>query len=185
MKKIFLAFILLLCLVGCKETSPNFNNQLPMRRVAVSMKYEDTNRKASLFCSIDLQEKDFYSKRNHKKLKTLIGGDEIEVYYTNDDYQSIDHILVEEASQLVVEATNEVIPGSNKMDLFVPDSDEISLRYIDIKYIIHKDGSYEDLKTAKTGQKLYATYQEKDIEKTSENHYVYKILALYSYNPRS
>ncbi|MDE7263226.1 MAG: hypothetical protein K2N64_01015 [Anaeroplasmataceae bacterium] len=185
MKKIILLCLIILGLTGCKSAIPNFNNQLPMKKVSIEMGYEEGNKKASPICSIDLQNAYLYSKSNYsKKINALIGGDELEIYYKDENYESIDHILVEEACHLVVEATNEIVPGSNRMDLFVPDSDEIILNCFDIKYIIHSDGTYEALQTAKTGQKLYATYQKKDIVKTSEFSYLYKILAVYSYNPR-
>lgn len=184
MKKLLLLGIFFLGLVGCKEANPNFNNQLPMKKISINMKYEETNKKASVDCSIDLQNKQLYAKNNLKKLNTLICGDEIEIYYIDQNFDSIDHILVEEAEQLVVEVKNEIVPGSGEMDLYVPNSSEISLNHFNIKYIIHPDGTYEDLKKASTGQKLYATYQKKDVEKISEFGYRYKLLAVYSYNPR-
>lgn len=184
MKKLLYLGLILLGVVGCKEATPNFNNQLPMKMVSINMKYEETSKKASVHCSIDLQNKQLYSKNDYEKLSNLIGGDEIEIYYTDENYQSIDHILVEKAEQLVVEVKNEIVPGSGEMDLYVPDSDEIALNHFDIQYIIYQDGTFEELKTANTGQKLYATYQKKDIKKMSETTYLYKILAVYSYNPR-
>ncbi|MBD5391002.1 hypothetical protein HDR67_03250 [bacterium] len=183
MKKIFCIILLLLGLTSCKMSSP-FDNQLPMKKEQVKINYSESSGTAIAFYTANIQNKNIYSKANpSKRLNTLVGGDEMELYYQDDSFQIIDHILVLEAS--VIEVSNEVVPGTdNKVDIFVPDSDSIVLDSSEIRYIIHKDGSFENLKQVKTGQKLYATYQKQEIKQTSEFTYLYKILAVYSYNPR-
>lgn len=186
MKKIVLIILLFFGLTSCNMSSNTFDNQLPMKKVRIEINYNESKGTAVAFYTAEIQNKNIYSKENpSKKLNTLVGGDEMELYYQDDSLQVIDHILVLEASQLVVEVTNEVVPGTDKkVDIFVPNSDSIVLDSSEIRYIIHKDGSFEHLKQAKTGQKLYATYQKQEIKQTTEFNYLYKILALYSYNPR-
>lgn len=186
MKKILLIILLFFGLTSCNLSANTFDNQLPMKKIKIEINYNENNGTAVVSYAADIQNKNIYSKANpSKKLNTLIGGDEMELYYQDNSFQIVDHILVLEASQLVVEVTNEVVPGTDKkVDVFVPNSDSIILDSSEIRYIIHKDGSFENLKQAKTGQKLYATYQKQEIKQTSEFTYLYKILALYSYNPR-
>ena len=183
----FIGVMMMSTLTGCDQTE--LNNLLPMKEVSVSVDYGNlVADKATTILSEDLdisQEKLLNKNKPSKKVKNLLAGDKLEVYYTNDNYDQIDHILVEAVDELVVSVTNAAIPGSGDMDIFVENA-HIVILHQNIFNIINSDGTFDKLKNAEYFLELYGTYKESDCsyDDVTENKII-TLTALYSYKPRT
>ncbi len=182
----------ILLFFGCNN-STNFNNDLPMKKVSVQVDFKNQYATLNIDVHSDLNNVALYSKSNNsRKVKNLIVGDHIEVYYTDASYAEIDHILVDEASYLSIKAEKRSVPGdieNNYIDLYVENKlGEYSI-YLDytkheVYNILNKDGTYTKIKEVVDGAEIYGVYREEENIVTTPNSKVYYLIALYSYEPR-
>lgn len=188
-KRKFPTFLIIfsIFLTSCNKS---FNNKLPMKKLFVNANYEN---QVTIVFSENLEINGFhlYDKNNPKKvISKLIVGDSLEVYYTTNDYQKIDHILVDTAEYIAVKLTNAIIPGSNgQMGIFPKDDNsKISLIGKHIHYVINRDGSYENINNLDIYQELYGAYKKEDVtfpnESENKEYKNIKLSALYSYDFR-
>ncbi len=171
-----------------------FDNELPFKTAIVSIDYSDTDtKKARLSISNDTESFDIvgiqlYNKDNERKIKNLYGGDRLEIFYTDNDYQTVDHILVKKSKVLALELYSDVVPGSGKIDVYSTETG-VSVNHTTHRafWAIDIAGNYIDLENIKSGTKLYGTYVEEEIQVNGEGAYQTKlhyIHALYLYDPR-
>jgi len=184
---VVIGVIMASALTGCNNV--RFDNTLPMKEISVYANYgNEVKDKVTISFSedVDISHKNLFDKANtSKEMKSLLAGDSIEIYYTNNSYSQIDHILVDAVDDLIVKVTNAAIPGSGDMDVFVED-DKTTILHPDISYIINSDGTFYNLQNAEYFQELYGTYKESDCtyDKVSARK-VITLTALYSYKPRT
>ncbi len=182
----FIGVMMISTLTGCDYT--RLDNKLPMKEVSVSVDYGNLAiNKATVTLSenIDISDQKLLHKsKPSKEVKKLLAGDNIEIYYTNDNYDQIDHILVDAVDELIVKVTNAAIPGSGEMDVFV-ENEKITIRHPNIFYIINSDGTFDNLQKAEYFRELYGTYKESDCfyDNVSARRII-TLTALYSYKPR-
>ena len=199
MKKIttiLLAITSVICIAlsfsGCKK---QFDNSLPMKTAIVGIDYSDkTNKKVRLLISneeetFDISGFELYDKSDYKKVEGLVGGDRLEIYYTDASYENIDHILVQRAK--VLELYSAFTPGAPlyTKDVYSKDISVVVNKFKNgVYWAIDRDGNFIDLAEIDDVTPLYGTYLEEEIEITVENpdkvklHYLH---ALYLYNPQA
>lgn len=169
------------------KTTSKFNNDLPMKKIQVVANYDNLKAVVNPKENIDFQNMNLFSKENHaKRIETLVVGDYIEIYYSDETYSDIDHILVDEAEMLTIEVVKRSIPGDlyHNIDL-VPDNNiDLAIRHESVSYVLNQDGSYTHKNDLADGTIIYGVYQEEEITYQATNQVLY-LIALYSYNPRT
>lgn len=183
----FIGLMMMFTLTGCDQIE--LNNLLPMKEVSVNVDYGNlVADKATTTLSEDLdisQEKLLNKNKPSKKVKNLLAGDKLEIYYANNSYDQIDHILVDTVDELVVSVTNAAIPGSGDMDIFVENA-HIVILHQNIFNIINSDGTFDKLKNADYFLELYGTYKESDCSYDDiTGNKIITLTAVYSYKPRT
>lgn len=183
----FIGVMMMSMLTGCDQIE--LNNLLPIKEVSVNVDYGNlVADKATTILSEDLdisQESLLNKNKPNKKVKNLLAGDKLEVYYTNNSFDQIDHILVDTVDELVVSVTNAAIPGSGDMDNFVEKA-HIVILHQNIFYIMNSNGTFDKLKNAEYFLELYGTYKESDCSYDDiTGNKIITLTALYSYKPRT
>lgn len=194
---IVLVFTVIVCgSVGCESNSMHFDNSLPMKKATVSVDYSDesTNKVQYKVSNgtddFEIDGAELYNKKNGKKVKKLVGGDCLEIYYTDENYKEVDHVLVEKANVLVLELYSAFTPGGSltTKDVYSEDpSIAINCYQYEAYWAIDKSGNFIAMKEIADETKLYGTFIEEETEITVENPYKVKlhyIHALYLYDPR-
>ncbi|MDE7439688.1 MAG: hypothetical protein K2N23_04185 [Clostridia bacterium] len=192
---VILTVVSVLCAVfafsGCGQ---KFNNKLPHKVALVRIDYGDSvNKKAQLSIANETEKfnfsgVDFFNKSNSKKVKKLVGGDRLEIYYTDENYENVDHILVQKAKVLTLEVEVGEVPGDppNARDVYST-SPNISINHTkyEVNWVIDKSGNLIALSEFRDSDKLYGTFIEEEVEEVGrvkvKLHYIH---ALYTYNPR-
>ena len=188
---IVLGVSMILALSGCGEKY--FNDNLPSKSALVSVDYGDTTQKKARLQikndneSFDISGFALYGKTNKKKIKNLCGGDRLEIYYSDDSYEKIDHIFVEKAEYLVLELSSILMPGGFGERGLYSENKKITVNTVkyEAKFAIDKEGNYIDVNSIGDGTKLYGTYIEEEISEVDKKsglklHYIH---ALYTYAP--
>lgn len=176
-------------------THSDFDNTLPMKQITVDVDYGIlVDNKVSVILSeeLDLANQKMVDKNDTTRgINNLLPGDNLEVYFKDDSYEEINHILVEPVDELSeIQVTNLVAPGSDEMDIFVEykDNPGVAILHQNIKYVINLDQTYTPLNAlGEMLMDLYGTYKESEIKTyTSGSVTVQQItlIALYSYPPR-
>lgn len=178
---------------GCNEKK--FDNSLPCKTALVSVDYSDKiNKRSKLVISNDSEKfdvagLDYYNKANNKKVKNLLGGDRLQIYYKDDSYNNVDHILVNKAKVLTLELKAAVVLGgknlhkeiySEKLGTIVNNTE------YEVYWVMDESGNYISLDDIDVYTTIYGTYIEEEVKITSEIPYITKlhyIHALYLYDP--
>lgn len=174
---------------------PQFDNTLPMKQITVDIDYGIlVDNKVSILLSeeLDLANQSMFHKNDTtREINNLLPGDNLEVYFKDDSYEEINHILVETVDELSeIQVTNLVAPGSDEMDIFVEykDHPDVAILHQNIQYVINEDQTYTPLNSlGEMFMDLYGTYKESEIKTyTSGSVTIQQItlIALYSYPPR-
>lgn len=193
-KKIILLGVITMSLLGgCNNIE--LDNTLPMKQVSVGVDYGTlVTDKATVTLSevVHLNNKKLLDKFDtSKEIKNLLPGDNLEIYYKNDTYENINHVLVEMVDELSeIQVTNAIAPGSDTMEIFVEYNKHpgIVINYFDIKYVINEDQTYTPLNSlGEMFMDLYGTYKESEITAYTSGSFTIEritLIALYSYPPR-
>lgn len=173
----------LFALTACNQNTGNFNNNLPNRQFSISYNFDMQSRSAQIKCEfeyeneyVEIVDENF----NEFDIENLIGGDELVVYYDDEDMTSVDHVLVHETSILPsIEVVNTNVPGEMTRIEFL--SDGWLINSVDVEYIINADFSITPLNEVALGTILYGSYNEFE-ERDGYNfcHLIY----VFSFNPR-
>ena len=127
----------------------------------------------------------FYNKTDGKQIKELVGGDRLEIYYTDENYEKIDHILVEKAE--VLELYSAFTPGGpfDTKDIYSTDTSVVvnNSRY-GVFRVIDRSGNFIDLVEIDDSTPLYGTYIEEETKMTGYKAKLHYLYALYLYNPQ-
>ena len=197
MKKTVMLIIALVCTVctaiafgGCSEEE--FDNSLPMKRATVLVDYS----KKTINISADDEEEKFdisgiklFDKSGYKTVNGLVGGDRLEIYYTDENYESIDHILVIRAK--VLPLFSAFVPGAptDRKDVYSNNSGvAVNNTEYGVYMAIDESGNFIDLVQIDDSTPLYGTYIEEETVVMGNGSYEikrYYLRALYLYNPQA
>ena len=183
-RKIILAVLSISLLCSCNEKENNFNNSLPSDRFEVNYVVDEATSRVRMQCDFNIDSNDvdiFDSVDNDEIVDSLIGGDVLTVYYTDEDKDAVDHVLVSQASLLPnIEVTNHIVPGSDSyMQIHC---DDHLIDQTGISYVINEDLSITHLSDLEMGMSLYGSYipsNEGVVDAPIRLSY------LFSFNPRS
>lgn len=178
MKKLFVALMMIIMLlpicVGCNSILKN----KPVEVYTLEILYDET---ASIK-SIGINLPDYSAKNKDKvtqKVTTFLCGDNIEVYYKNENKDKIFMILVDQAK--ILRVTKQAVPGGGE-DLLTGKNGVHVSRY---PYrVINSDGTYVNLSQMPDGTELFITYREEEVATTVAQTRVIQAKAIYSYYPR-
>ena len=166
------------------------NEEFICRKYRVNIEYRSGLADLSLEEKIDFNNYELRNTHNEILSKSNItGGDIVEVYSLKENQNEIDHVIIDEASYLILSVSHQIIPGSEGVvDLFVEGASFV-IDHSEIKYVISEDGTYkkfnEDWHYKNSGVELYGTYREEEIETNYWEMKIYKLIALYDYNPKA
>lgn len=178
MKKLFVALMMIIMLlpicVGCNSILKN----KPVEVHTLEMLYDET---ASIK-SIGINLPDYSVKNKDKvtqKVTTFLCGDNIEIYYKNENKDKIFMILVDQAK--VMRVKKRCIPG-NGMELIV--EGEKAHVFYKTSNVINFDNTYLTLSQIPDGAELFITYREEETEIVEKEYKWIHAKAIYSYYPR-
>lgn len=180
-KTLFLAVLPIFLLCSCNQNENNFNNSLPSDQFEVHYVVDDVTNRVKMQCDFNIDSNDvdiFDSVDNDEIVNSIIGGDVLTVYYTDEDKNAVDHVLVSQVSLLPV--TNHIVPGSDSyMQIHC---DDYSIDQTGISYVINEDFSITYLSDLEMGMSLFGSYVPSNAK--SDNTSI-KLSYLFSFNPRS
>ena len=194
MKKIttiLLAIASVICIVlslgGCQK---KLDNSLPMKMATVRVDYSD--KTADTFLdndegSIDIFGSKLFYKDSNDKVTELLVGDRLEIYFTDENYGQIDHIMVIRAK--VLELYSSLVPGGplDKKEVYSKEPDiAVNNTEYGVYWAIDRDGNFIDLIEIDDQTPLYGTYIEEETVVMGNGSYEIKrhyLYALYLYNP--
>lgn len=182
MKKNELLFLMsLVALTACNGHITNYNNNLPSRLFSVSYNIDAQSKTAQLECDFRYETADILDDDYNVFDKTnLIGGDELVVYYDDENMTDVNHVIVNEAPILKsIEVFNTNVPGEiTRIELI---ADGWLINSINIKYVINADFSVTPLDDIELGSVLYGVYNEFE----ERNGYNFcRLLYVFSFDPR-
>ena len=188
---ILIALVSVICislaLGGCSE---KFDNSLPMKRATVRVDYSDKTADIILDNdegSIDIFGSKLFFKDSNNKVTDLLVGDRLEIYFTDENYVQIDHIMVIRAK--VLELYSSLVPGGplDKKEVYSKQSGiVVNNTEYGVYWAIDKDGNFIDLIEIDDQTPLYGTYIEDETVVMGNGSYEIRrhyLLALYLYNP--
>ena len=183
-KTLFLAVLPIFLLCSCNQNENNFNNSLPSDEFEVHYVVDEGTNKVKMQCDFNIDSNDvdiFDSVDNDEIVNSIIGGDVLTVYYTDEDKNTVDHVLVSQAGLLPnIEVTNHIVPGSDSyMQIH---SDDYSIDQTGISYVINEDFSITYLSDLEMGMLLFGSYVPSNAK--SDNTSI-KLSYLFSFDPRS
>lgn len=171
----------LLCLTACSNNCNNFNNDLPKQRFSLSYDFDTETHSANLKCDFDYNNIEIFDGNFNKINNTsLIGGDELDVYYEDNNLKKIDHVIVNKVHILdFVEFTNTDVPGDLTNIEFIKKGR--SFIQHNINYAINEDFSISSKRDIKLGSILYGACTDfEDVYGTIRC----KLLYVFTFNPR-
>ena len=192
MKKIttILLAIIAICIAfafgGCQK---KLDNSLPMKMATVSVDYSDKTADIILDNdegSIDIFGSKLFHKDSNNKVTELVVGDRLEIYFTDENYGQIDHIMVIRAK--VLKLYSSLVPGGplDKKEVYSREPDvAVNNTEYGVYWAIDRNGDFIDLIEIDDNTPLYGTYLEEETQMTGGSvliklHY---LRALYLYNP--
>ena len=194
MKKTLMLIMALVCAVctalafgGCGE---KLDNSLPMKMATVRVDYSDKTADTILDNdegSIDIFGSKLFYKDSNNKVTELLAGDRLEIYFTDENYGQIDHIMVIRAK--VLELFSSLVPGGplDKKEVYSKEPDvAVNNTEYGVYWAIDRDGNFIDLIEIDDQTPLYGTYIEDETVVMGNGSYEIKrhyLYALYLYNP--
>lgn len=188
--------VLTLCfpiLFACDKTggSESQNNADNMERMYVDVNYDENTKRVSYSVNNVLNSSTnltMHSKKSNNVISTVVAGDYLEVYYKDEDKNSIDEVKVDEASIMEISLIKKCPPGSQGKEVNLitlnNESDKI-IRRNDIEFVINEDQSFTSIYEIEDDTPLYGIYRQEEVfEYESIGALVYTLTAVYSYSPR-
>ena len=160
-----------------------------MKMATVSVDYSDKTADIILDNdegSIDIFGSKLFFKDSNNKVTELVVGDRLEIYFTDENYGQIDHIMVIRAK--VLELYSSLVPGGplDKKEVYSREPDvAVNNTEYGVYWAIDENGDFIDLIEIDDSTPLYGTYIEEETQMTGGSviiklHY---LRALYLYNP--